>query len=330
VDRHGNVRLYFRQKGHLKTRLPGLPGSEEFLQAYSAALHGSPARPRIAATLKGSFGYLCKAYYASATFKALDASTQSWRRRALDAVCEQHGQKPIARMQSKHVRMLRDEKANTPGAARNRLKALRALFRWALEADEATHDPTRDVKPIPHHSDGHHSWTADEVRAFEDRHPVSSKARLAMALLLYTACRREDVVRLGPQHVRAGRVRYRQAKNEHRNPVDVDIPLHSDLAAIIEATRARHLTFLVTEYGKPFSAAGFGGKFREWCDEAGLRHCSAHGLRKATAARLAERGATAHEIMAITGHQSLEEVERYTRTARKAALADSAMSKLKG
>src|SRR5262249_37670162 len=36
-----------------------------------------------------------------------------------------------------------------------------------------------------------------------------------------------------------------------------------------------------------------------------------------------------HEIMAITGHQSLEEVERYTRAARKAQLADSAMSKLK-
>jgi integrase/recombinase XerD len=330
VDRHGNVRLYFRQKGHPKRRLPGLPGSEEFLQAYSAALHSSEPRPRTAATLKGSFGHLCKAYYASATFKALDASTQSWRRRALDAICEQHGDKPIARMQSKHVRMLRDEKANTPGAARNRLKALRALFRWGLEAGEATNDPTRDVKPLPHRSEGHHSWTADQVRAFEDRHPVSSKARLAMALLLYTACRREDVVRLGPQHVRGGRVRYRQAKNEHRNPIDVDIPLHPDLSAIINATLTRHLTFLVTEYGKPFSAAGFGGKFREWCDEAGLPHCSAHGLRKATASRLAERGATAHEIMAVTGHQSLAEVERYTRAARKVGLADIAMSKLKG
>ena len=29
---------------------------------------------------------------------------------------------------------------------------------------------------------------------------------------------------------------------------------------------------------------------------------------------LAERGASPHEIMAITGHRSLEEVERYTRS----------------
>lgn len=330
VDRHGNVRLYFRKKGHPKIRLPGLPGSEEFLQAYSKALSSSPTTPRAAAIAKGSFGYVCKAYYASATFKALDPSTQSWRRRALDAICEQHGDKPVSGMQAKHVRMLRDEKANTLGAARNRLKALRALFRWAIEADEAPYDPTRDVKAIAYRSEGYHTWTPDEVKSFEDHHPISSKARLAMALLLYTACRREDVVRLGPQHIRGGRIRFRQAKNEHRSPVDVDIPVHPDLANVVGLTPTRHLTFLVTEYGKPFSVAGFGGKFREWCDQAGLPHCSAHGLRKATAARLAERGATAHEIMAITGHQSLDEVERYTRAARKVGLADAAMSKLKG
>jgi integrase/recombinase XerD len=68
---------------------------------------------------------------------------------------------------------------------------------------------------------------------------------------------------------------------------------------------------------------------REWCNEAELPHCSAHGLRKAAAARLAERGATAHEIMAMTGHRSLEEVERHTRAARQGNLADAAMSKFK-
>jgi integrase/recombinase XerD len=85
----------------------------------------------------------------------------------------------------------------------------------------------------------------------------------------------------------------------------------------------------VTEQERPFTPAGFENKFRDWCNQANLPHCSAHGLGKATAARLAERGATAHEIMAITGHQSLEEVERYTRAAQKAQLADSAISKLK-
>ena len=111
-------------------------------------------------------------------------------------------------MHGKHVRMLRDELADRPGAARNRLKALRALFRWAVEADEAPHDPTRDVKAIGYVSKGHHTWTLEEVETFELYHPIGSKARLAMALMLYTACRREDAVRLGSQHIRNGRVRF--------------------------------------------------------------------------------------------------------------------------
>jgi integrase len=122
---------------------------------------------------------------------------------------------------------------------------------------------------------------------------------------------------------------FRQAKNEHRNPIEIDIPLHPQLEASIEAAPSGHLSFLTTEFGRPFTPAGFGNWFRDQCDQANLRHCSAHGLRKATVAALAEAGATAHEIAAVTGHMSLEEVERYTRGARKKKLADNAMAKLK-
>jgi integrase/recombinase XerD len=146
---------------------------------------------------------------------------------------------------------------------------------------------------------------------------------------IYTGGRREDAVRLGPQHVRNRRIRFRQAKNEHRTPIDIDIPLHPELEATIAAVPSGHLTFLVTEFGRPFTPAGFGNWFRDQCDQANLHHCSAHGLRKATAAALAEAGATAHEIAAVTGHTSLEEIERYTRAARKKRLADSAMARLK-
>jgi integrase len=89
------------------------------------------------------------------------------------------------------------------------------------------------------------------------------------------------------------------------------------------------MTFLVTEFGKPFMAAGFGNWFREQCDMANLRHCSAHGLRKAAARRLAEAGCTEHEIAAITGHASLREVVRYTKAADQRRLATAAMAKVK-
>jgi integrase/recombinase XerD len=307
-----------------------MPGSAEFMAAYHAALSGKDDDKRqYRHASKGSFGYVCLAYYDSPIFKRLDQKTQSWRRRALDRICEQHADKPIGLMQPKHIRILRDEKAETPAVANERLKALRALFRWAIEAELVPNDPTRDVRAIQYSSEGHHSWTLDEVKLFEQKHPIGTKARLAMALMLYTTGRREDAIRLGPQHVHDGRLRYTQAKNEHRKPVRIDIPIHPELAKIIAATPSGHLTFVISERGKPYTPTGFSNKFRRWCDQAGLSHCSAHGLRKATTARLAEGGATAHEIMSITGHRSLKEVQRYTRAARQAVLADSGMSKLK-
>jgi integrase len=88
------------------------------------------------------------------------------------------------------------------------------------------------------------------------------------------------------------------------------------------------MTYIVTTGGKPFTAAGFGNWFREQCNAAGLYHCSAHGLRKAAARRLAEAGCSPHEIMAITGHFTLKEVARYTAAANREGLAREAIKKL--
>jgi integrase/recombinase XerD len=105
--------------------------------------------------------------------------------------------------------------------------------------------------------------------------------------------------------------------------------LHPELKASIEASAVGNMTLLITEYGKPFTANGFGNKFKDWCRQADLPHCSAHGVRKATSTALAEAGATPHEIMAITGHQTLEEVERYTKAFSRQKTADTGMAKLR-
>jgi integrase len=179
------------------------------------------------------------------------------------------------------------------------------------------------VKAIRVKSDGFHSWNDDEIAQFEKRHPIGSFARLALALLLYTGQRRSDVVRMGPQHIRNGVLHVRQQKTG----IELAIPVHPVLAAVLAETPTHHLTFLATQFGRPFTAGYFGQWFRGQCDAAGLRHCSAHGLRKAAARRLAEAGCTAHEIAAITGHASLKEVERYTRAVDQQKLAAAAMEK---
>ena len=89
------------------------------------------------------------------------------------------------------------------------------------------------------------------------------------------------------------------------------------------------MTFLVTEFGKPFTSAGFGNWFRDRCNEAGLPQCSAHGVRKAAAVRAAENGATTHELMAMFGWMTLKEAERYTKAAERKRLAGRAATLLK-
>jgi len=330
-DRHGNVRCYVRMPGKKKVRIRAIPGTPEFMAAYNEAVSTASANaPKQADEAKrGSFRYMCVRYYASGKFKSLDVSTQKWQRRSLDEICGEHGAKPVALMMPRHVRKIRDALIETPAAANQRVKALRALFGWANEADETTVNPTIGVKRISYKSDGHHTWTPEEIALYQERHPIGTQARLALDLLRYTTGRREDAPRLGRQHIRNGRVQFRQAKNEHRNPIDIDIPLHPEFAASIAASKTEtNLTFLITEFGRPFTANGFGNKFKDWCRQADLPHCSAHGLRKATTTALAEAGATPDEMMAITGHTNTKQLDVYKKKADRKKLADAAMGKL--
>ena len=133
---------------------------------------------------------------------------------------------------------------------------------------------------------------------------------------------------LGRQHVRDGWLVFTQHKGRNRKPVRLEIPIIPELRRVIDASNTGDLTFLVNGYGRAFTNAGFGNRFRKWCDAAGLSECSVHGLRKAAAARLAELGCTEFEIMAITGHQTSKEVTRYTKGASQKVRAQAALRKM--
>jgi integrase len=276
-------------------------------------------------------------------FKRLDPQTQHVRRLILESTFDEpiapgsakfFRDMPLNRMGADAVEVLRDRKIDLPGAANNRLKAIRQVFKFGMRKKHSDgkpyvlNNPARDVEKFRYGSTGFHSWSPEEVRQFEHRHPVGTKARLALALLLFTGQRRGDVIRFGRQHVRNGKVMFTQRKGRHRKPKLLTLPILPVLQRIIDASPCGQLTFLVNDLNRPFSDAGFGNKFRDWCNQAGLRHCSAHGLRKAGATVAANNGATSRQLMAIFGWDSIKMAELYTRAADQERLAESAMHML--
>src|SRR5262249_25065243 len=140
---------------------------------------------------------------------------------------------------------------NKPGVARLVLSAIRALIALAIENGDRADDPTRGIKRPKLSSHGWHTWTDDEIEQYEAKHPIGSKARLAFALALYTGQRPSDLIRMGRQHVRENRISVAQQKTNTR----LWIPMHPELRKIIDSTPSDHLTFITSEYGKPYATA---------------------------------------------------------------------------
>src|SRR6516162_5717292 len=204
---------------------------------------------------------------------------------------------------------------------------MRQVFKFGVKKQLAPSNPARDVAYFKSGTPGFHTWTPEEVLQFEERHPVGSKARLALAFLLFTGQRRSDIIRFGKQHTKSGKLTFTQFKGRNRKPKTLTLPILPALQRIIDATPCGDLTFLVNDWGRPFTDAGFGNWFRDRCVEAGVPG-RAHGLRKAGATIAANNGATSRQLMAIFGWDTLKEAERYTRNADQLRLAESAMSLL--
>ena len=324
-NRHGKWENFARFPGRKQVRLRGDLFSEQFWVDYQAAQADAP-RPEIGAsrTKPGTVAAAIVAYYGSVPFLNLAGSTQNVRRNIVERFRADHGDKRIVSLQRRHIaEMVAERAATTPAAAQVFLKVLRALMQFCVSVGLCNDDPTIGVKNVKLRSEGIYTWSEADIAKFEANHSIGSRPRLALALLLHSGQRRSDVIRMGRQHIRDGAVHLTQQKTG----VTLAIPIHPELAAVIDATPSEHLTFLVTRDGSPFSPAGFGNHFRQWCNEAGLpKECSAHGLRKAACRRLAESGCSALEIMAISGHASLREVQRYCAAVNQVQMARSAMA----
>jgi integrase len=321
IDHDGKPRFYLRLPGRKRVPLPGLPWSPEFMEARERALQGEWTAPEIGAsrTKAGTVNAALVSYCQSTAFaEGLAESTRKSRRAILERFREEHGEKRIALLHKAALQTILNKKSAV--AAKNWKKALRGVIDHCLSLDMMPSDPLIGVKLTKVKSKPHRRWTPADIEQYERRHARGTKARLALELILSTGQARCDAVRMGRQFIRDETL----SMSRQKTGVPFDIPVLPSLREELDLQTDRHLTFLVTEQGKPFTAAGFGNWFRDRCDEAGLPNCAAHGLRSAAATRLADYGATAHQLMSWFGWRTLSEAERYTKEADRKRLAAEA------
>jgi integrase len=293
------------------------------MAVYAAQLEGTSKhvqlRPKAA---PGTFSALAIRYYGSPQYQSLSATSRSNYRRIIDGFLQHHGHRQVDQMTREHVDIIIGKMASKPGAGIILLKRIRTLVRYAMSLGWTDRDPTVGVKA--YRSKEIHTWNEEELATFEKRWPEGSRERLAFALLLYTGQRGSDVHRMVWTDLVGDAIRVAQQKTTTK----LTIPIHEALSRLLASANRNHANILVTAYKRPFSVKGFGNMMSTAIREAGLLgRCKPHGLRKAAARRLAEAGCSASEIMAITGHKTLAEVERYTRAAEQERLARQAMNR---
>lgn len=240
----------------------------------------------------------------------------------------EHGDKAIDMPRHKLIEF-RDSMVATPGAADNMIKAIRAMYTWAIDRGIASENPASNIGKV-NRGTGATPWTVADLKTFRDSHPIGTTAHLALSLFMFTACRLDDVIRLGRsnEQKRDG-MTFIDWLPGKRGSAPVSVPVLPPLAKSMAAQKVIGPTYLLNGHGRPFaSGSAFGNKFRAWVVEAGMSDRSPHGIRKAAGEFMAMEGASQYHIMSVHGHTQAKTSEVYTRGVDRGKLANEAMQML--
>ena len=323
VDRHGVSRYYFRQGKGARVPLPGLPWSPAFMAAHEAATRAAKLPIGKDKLIPRSIGELTTLWLQTGGFRDLKPVSQKALLRLVKWLQSEHGHRLVAEMRRPHVDKLLSSWADKPSDHNRLLSLLRRLLGEAVRLEWIKANPVVEFKKKKLAGEGYRRWTEAEITTFESHRSVGTVERTAFDLLLQTGQRSADVRAMGWQSIEGGRIVVKQSKTAKV----VRPPITPALQATLDTLPRDRLLFVVDPGGKPYAPTTFSNLIRDAAKAAGIKGASAHGLRKAMACRLAENGATAAEIMSITGH-GLKEAEHYIAEVNRDRLSASAMARI--
>lgn len=268
-------------------------------------------------TLEG----LIRLYEKSPEWHALSAATKmSYTRyltRANAMVRDRSGNSPPARaILRTDVITLRDKMAETPGAASQMIRAIGALYAWAIDNEKATDNPAKAVKKFK--ATPHERWP-DEL--LEDG-LADPQVGLAVALLYFTGQRINEVVKMSWRDVSGDHMRvYVQKTKRH-----IEVAINPELAERLNGLDRPAVTILTNANGQPWTQSGLRQKLQDWAKGRGHKVVP-HGLRKNAVVSLLKAGCTAAEVHGITD-QSIQMIEHYAKGMSGLPLGRAAVIKL--
>jgi enterobacteria phage integrase len=291
---------------------------EAYQSAVARDVHAPASRHK-----EGTIGHLVVRFYRSAAFTNLAPSSQKAYRFILDKFARDDGHRLVRDMpKSAAASIIEEIGAARPGMANLTAATLKRLFTYAVKMDMRADNPFIGIDT--YEGGEHRAWNDREIAAYEAKWPIGTRQRLALDLLLYTGQRVGDVAAMRRDDLLNGAIPVKQEKTG----ADLLLPVHPNLMRSLKACPVDGPAPLNTN-DRPMTKRSIADIVARAAQSAGLpRDCKTHGLRKAALTRLAQHGASTHEIRAVGGHKSLREVQRYTESVDQSRLARSAMSRL--
>lgn len=350
-SQHGRVRYRFRRKGYPGGYFNAQLGTEEFRTEYHKFMNPDAVTEKVIPQRfkPGTIDDLVQRYFEVPARLGPSEVTQSKVRAVIEDFREGTG-KSGGRRGDRMARdvtfeaidkiiakkMIKTGTGNkTKGglhAARKLRKELVRLFDFGVKAGIMDKNPAALSEKIRQSAaekakSGFHSWTEAEIAQFRAHFDLGTRERLAMELLLWTDQRRSDVVSMGEAQIVDGCIPVQQEKTSK----SLWLPVAPQLREAIDAMKPEDTSkfcFLITRRGGSFTKESFGNFFKKACVAAGLPHCTAHGLRKATLRRMAELEMANKTMKSLSGQTSDKTLEIYTRDANQRKLAGKAIKAL--
>jgi integrase len=312
-QRRGRWFHYYRRNGEERSLgVHGLHPTDPKVFAAYCAEHArwEFSAPETTTPHKGTFAWGLDVYMSGnhKWLNTLAEGTKKPRAAIYNRYRKSQGNRPLSTITSEMIEAALYAKGGH--GAVNELKALKPVFEHLKKLRFITKNPCDGVKLEKPAIKGFETAGAKDLERFMNRWEVGTIERLIFDLALYAGAARADLCRLGRHHMTGNLIEFKRQKTG----VYTYVPITPELRAVIAKTPDISPAFILNNHRKPFTKESLGNRFGEAAQEAGVSF-RLHGLRKAFCVYWAENGKSTHEIAAMAGHTSLDEVERYTRAA---------------